>query len=121
MARSKKRTTADDFFRIKKLRSMGMSAEDVADFMNFGESRIYCIDKFDTYEEFMNGAKQFYERWRKTPRKNHNKKTEEEKAPAKKMIAEVTPEEEKEFSQDLIIQLLIQINEQLAIIVGELT
>ena len=79
MAKSRKRTTEEMFCRIKKLRKKGVPAADIADIMDVGENRIYCIDNYETFEEFEAGRTKKYESWRKTPRKSHSKKAEIDK------------------------------------------
>lgn len=109
MARSRKRTTEEQFYKIKKLRKMGMPAEDIAEFMNVGTNRIYCTDRFERYEDFERDGGKVYESWRKEQRTSHGKK-------------QTKVESVKEGDRDdMIIQLLMDINEQLATIVRELT
>ena len=109
MARSRKRTTEEQFYKIKKLRKMGMPAEDIAEFMNVGTSRIYCTDHFERYEDFERDGGKVYESWRKERRTSHGKKQTK---------VERVNEGDRD---DVIIQLLTQITEQLKIICKELT
>ena len=108
MARSSKQTTEEQFITVKTLSKSGHTAEEIAKIMNIGTPRVYCIRKFEKYEDFIAGRHQVYESWGKVSRKTHKKGETQEKAADTNI-------------DDVIIQLLMQISEQLAIIVGELT
>ena len=80
--RSNRQTTEEQFVTIKTLTKAGRTAEEIANYMNIGTSRVFCCRRFETYEDFKAGRHDVYESWSNDGRKTHKKSEPKEKEPA---------------------------------------
>lgn len=83
-AKSREQTTEAQFNHIKMLQEAGIKDCEIMKLMNIGQTRLSCVKKFETYEEFLAGRKAQYDSYRKTPEeRKHTKKKVQEEEPDK--------------------------------------
>ena len=63
--KSSEQTTEKMFMAIHQLRETGMTFKQICNTLNVGETRVTAVLKFKTYQEFIDGRGDLYERWRK--------------------------------------------------------
>ena len=76
--KSNTQTTKEQFYKIKRLQEAGLKDCEIAELMNVGQTRLSCVKKFDTYEEYMDGRSEVYANYRK---EQNEEKPEDENEP----------------------------------------